>query len=85
MPIIPECPKFKRGDCPRSDVVCLSETEVNGDYFAFGCRTCRCGFAVSTPRGVAHAAFVAALNRQRSLRPTAQDKLHFTPPQGGWR
>lgn len=76
--VIPECPKFKKGGgCPRSDVVCLSESDAGGAYYTFGCRTCRTGFAVSTPRGAAAAAFQRELQRNQSLRPTAADRVHF--------
>lgn len=74
---LPICPKHLRGHCAKSDVVCLSESDAGGDYYTFGCRTCRCGFAVSNPRGKAHAQFESELKRKQSLRPTAQDRVTF--------
>jgi hypothetical protein len=65
---VPKCPRFLKGHgCPRSDVVCLSENDAKGEYYTFHCRTCNLPFAVSNPRGVAHAQFERELKRRRQI------------------
>ena len=75
---IPPCPKFAKGHgCPRSDPFVITENEANGDYYGFRCRTCGTVYAVSTPRGKAHARFQSELNQKTSLRPTERERVYF--------
>ncbi len=38
MPELPQCPNFKEGTCPRSDVIIEREGDT---FFTFRCRTCK--------------------------------------------
>ena len=64
---LPICPRHAKGHgCPKSDPVCISEADAGGDFYSFVCRTCKLAFAVSNPRGAAHARFERELHRQQA-------------------
>lgn len=80
---VPACPNFKRGTCERSDPVILSE---DTEYYQFGCRTCRCGYVFTAPRGKARAQWELELARRRELHLNDRDRhMFFTAPSQGWR
>lgn len=74
---IPPCPASTRGDCPRSDPVCVSEHDGSDTAYSFFCRTCKLGYVVTNPRGRAKAALDRELQRQQSLRPTLKERQYF--------
>jgi hypothetical protein len=79
---IPPCPKYLRGHCPKSDPILLSEDDGGGMYYSFGCRVCRCGYAISKPKGKEAARFNRALEgaRQQAALERLKDsrKRYFT-------
>jgi hypothetical protein len=78
----PECPNHKRGTCERSDPVILAE---DAEYYQFGCRTCRCGYVFTAPRGQARARWALEIERRKELQLTNRDRhMFFIAPQGGW-
>lgn len=79
----PVCPNFKRGTCERSDPVIL-EQSGDAEHYQFGCRTCRCGYVVTAPIGVAHAKWSNQMKANEKLKFTERDKALFLAPTGGW-
>jgi hypothetical protein len=74
---IPKCPAFVKGDCPRSDPICVSESDAGNTAYTFFCRTCKLPFVITNPRGKAQAALHREISQKKSLRPTERDRIHF--------
>jgi hypothetical protein len=63
---LPQCPNFlKKGTCPKSDPILLGETDGGGRYYSFGCRTCRCTWALSKEWGTQETRYQAAIQHAR--------------------
>jgi hypothetical protein len=74
--LIPPCPKWQRGGCPRSDPIVVAEDDAAGDYHTFYCRTCHTGYAVSSPKGRAKAALENELRRHAQSRPYKRKRVY---------
>lgn len=75
MAIVPDCPNWKRGTCERSDPVVLAQ---DAEYAQLGCRTCRCGYVITMPKGVARARWTNELkSKQQQYQLTNADRVKF--------
>jgi hypothetical protein len=73
------CRNFRLGTCTKSDPIVLEEDH---NYVQMGCKTCRGGWVVSLPEGVARARYenrIAELKRHAEQeRVRRQQPVYFT-------